>query len=617
MVLTSFAFALTLASATAPITVDVDARDIGKRIVHTRLTIPARPGPLTLSYPKWIPGDHGPTGPLNGVVNLQLTAGGKPLAWKRDPVEMYSLHVEVPAGASAVEASFDFVEDGTGDKGFSERVAVLQPNTVVLVPGSARPDDLPTRLRLTLPTGWDFGSGMKAEKRTGDLVEFEQVSLTMVIDSPIAMGRHSRRLALGEGHTIFLVGESAGALEAPTDTITQWKQLVAETGAMFGSRHYRHYEFLLTLSDTLGYFGLEHHESSHNGLMERALIDDDLRPVMGDLLPHELAHSWNGKFRRPAGLATGDYLTPMKDELLWVYEGLTTYLGWVLAARSGIQIEEEWAGEQGLHLALIGRIGGRSWRPLEDTAMAAPQLYEAARPWQDARRSVDFYEEGAALWLAADLKIRELSRGKKSLDDFSRAFFGGPGGKAEVKPYTIDELAAALNAVAPWDWHGFFRRALDTKNSTTIDDALAAAGWRIELVEEAPALYRGWESLRKARDLRFSLGLRLGEEDGSVVDVVVDSPAWKAGVTPGMRLVAVNGRRDSPEVMDAALLAARKDKAPIELLLENDGFFRTVKVNYLEGPRFPLLVRDPKKPDLLAKILAPRTPHAKRTPKKK
>ncbi|MCC7111142.1 MAG: M61 family metallopeptidase, partial [Deltaproteobacteria bacterium] len=589
----------------------------GRRIVHTRLVIPASPGKLTLSYPKWIPGYHGPTGALNGVVNLHFAAGGKELAWQRDPVEMYAFHVEVPAGASAVEASFDFVADGKSYAGFSDKTAVLEPNTVVLVPGTARPDDLRARLRLTLPAGWDFGRGMKATQRSGDLVEFEELSLTMVIDSPIAMGRHSRRIALGEGHSIFLVADSAGALEAPNDTIAQWKQLVTETGAMFGSRHYRHYEFLLTLSDTLGYTGLEHHESSHNGLMERALIDDDQLPVAGYLLPHELAHSWNGKFRRPAGLATGDYLTPMKDELLWVYEGLTQYLGWVLAARSGLQEEEEWAGEQGLELATWGRSGGRSWRPLEDTAVAAPALYESARAWSDARRSVDFYDEGAALWLTADLKIRELSKGKKSLDDFLRAFFGGPGGKAEVKPYTFDEVVAALNAVAPWDWRGFWRRALEAKNSSAVDDALATAGWRIELVEEAPALFRGWEGLRKQRDLSFSLGLRLGAEDGSVVDVVVDSPAWKAGVTPGMKLVAVNGRRDSPEVLDAALLAARKDTAPIELLLENDGFFRTVKVDYHGGPRFPLLVRDPKKPDLLSKILAPRTPHAKRAAKDK
>ncbi|MCC7074396.1 MAG: M61 family metallopeptidase [Deltaproteobacteria bacterium] len=609
--------ALALAAATAPMSIDVDARDIGRRVVHTRLVIPASPGKLTLSYPKWIPGAHRPSGPLNGVINLHVAAGGKELAWQRDPVEMYAFHVEVPAGASVVEASFDFVADGESYAGFSDRTAVLEPNTVVLVPGNARPDDLRARMRLTLPSGWDFGSGMKATKRTGDLVEFEELSLTMVIDSPVAMGRYSRRVALGEGHSIFLVADSPGALEVPADTVTQWKQLVAETGAMFGSRHYRHYEFLLTLSDTLRPSGLEHHESSRNGLPERALIDDDKRPLLGDLLPHELAHSWNGKFRRPAGLATGDYLTPMKDELLWVYEGLTTYLGWVLAARSGIQIEEEWAGEQAMYFASFGRSGGRSWRSLEDTAVAAPALYEAARAWSDARRSVDFYEEGTVLWLAADLKIRELSQGKKSLDDFLRAFFGGPGGKAEVKPYTFDELVSALNAVAPYDWRGFWRRALEAKNSSAVDDALAAAGWRIELVEEAPGIFRGWEGLRKRRDLSSSLGFKLGAEDGSVVDVTVGSPAWKAGVTPGMKLVAVNGRRDSPEVLAAALLAARKDTAPIELLLENDGFFRTVQVDYHQGPRFPVLSRVPKKPDLLAKILAPRTPHAKRTEKDK
>lgn len=619
MTFTPLALALALAAAPGPLTVDVDARDIGKRIVHARLVIPASPGPLTLSYPKWIPGDHGPTGPLDGVVNLQLQSGGKALAWRRDLVEMYTLHLVVPAGATTVEASFDFVAGGDFITATTatENVATLVPNTVVLVPGGARPDDVRARMKVTLPAGWDFGSGMRSTKRTGDVVDFEEVSLTSLIDSPVTMGRYTKRFALGEGHTIFLAADSAAALEVPADTVTAWRQLVAETGAMFGSRHYRHYEFLLTLSDTLGVFGLEHHESSHNSLKERALIDDDARPLLGDLLPHEMAHSWNGKFRRPQGLATGDYATPMQDDLLWVYEGLTSYLGLVLAARSGIQIEEEWAAEQALYLAAVARRGGRSWRSLQDTADAAQRLYLAPHAWNDARRSVDFYDESTAHWLAADLKIRQLSGGKKSLDDFLRAFHGGPGGKAEVKPYTFDELMAALAAAAPFDWASWWRRALDAKNSSAVDDALAAAGWRIELVEEAPAVFSAKEGMFERRDLRFSLGLVLGAEDGAVKDVLVGSPAWKAGITPGMKLVAVNGRKDSPEVLNAALSAARKDRAPLELLVENDGFYRTVKADYHDGPRYPLLVRDPKKPDLLSQILAPRTPHAQRAAKDK
>jgi predicted metalloprotease with PDZ domain len=607
-------------AAPAPLALDVDCKDIARHIVHTQVTVPLgdRTGatPVVLQYPKWIPGEHGPTGPINGVVNLRFTVAGKAVAWTRDPLDAYVLRVDAPAGAKELVATFDFVSAKGGvfssSPNSTENVAVLSFNHVLLYPHGAIADDLRVHAKLKLPRGWNYGSGLATVKRTGEIVDFETASLTTVVDSPVNMGRFHKRIDLGGKHTISIVAESAAALDIPADTVTQWKQLVTEADAMFGgAHHYRHYEFLLTLSDEVEEFGLEHHESSDNRLGERTYIDDDKRAYSAYLLPHEFAHSWNGKYRRPAGLAVSDYGKPMTDELLWVYEGLTEYLGWVLAARSGLQIESEWAAERGMFFAAILGSGGRAWRPLQDTATMAAELYASAGAWRDARRGVDFYDEAALLWLGADVKIRALSGGTKSLDDFLRAFHGGPStGKAELRTYTFDDVIAALNDTAAYDWRAYWRSALDATKSTAAADALASAGWRIDFVADAPDVFETYESVGDERNYRASLGFAVENEGGAIEDVVVDSPAWKAGVVPGMTLVAVNGRKDAAEVM----LDALKTKKPIEVLVQNGEFFRTVKLEYKGGPRYPLLARDPKaSADVLSQILAPKTPHVART----
>lgn len=604
-----------LALAGAPVTIDLDASDVARRTVHVKARVPVAAGPLTLHYPKWIPGEHGPTGPIDNVVGLQLLADGKPLAWRRDPVDMFALHLEVPPGVSAIEERFDVVaptEGGafSGSAIATENLAVLSWNHFLFAPEGPS-DALEVQARLRVPRDWQVATAAPIARRGGSTVELAPASFTTLVDSPVLMGRYFTRVVLDELHAVDIAADSPAALAVPPETVTTWKQLVAEAGALFGNRHYRRYDFLLTLSDDMEDFGLEHHESSDDRVPERALLEKDLRPGVGGLLSHEFAHSWNGKYRRPVGLATGDYVKPMNDELLWVYEGLTEYLGMVLGARSGVEDGEAFEATAGNMLARIDQRAGRRWRPLQDTADMAQQLYLSPGQWTDQRRSVDFYPEGLALWLEVDTLLRAKSGGTKSLDDFVRAFHGGgAGGKPELVPYTFDELCAALDAVVKNDWRSFFRTRLDATSEGHPLDGLTAAGWRIGWVEERPATQAAWSGVNKVINEWFSIGLLIGSEDQVVRDVRGGSEAYRAGIAPGMKILGVDGRTFAPELLDDALKASKTRKAPLELLVGNGSFYRVAKLDYHQGKRYPRLERDPAKPDVLSKILAPKTPHA-------
>ncbi len=424
-------------------------------------------------------------------------------------------------------------------------------------------------------------------------------------------GAHFRTLDLTPGakpsHEIDIVADSAAALEIKPEDARHFSHLVAETGALFGARHYRGYHFLLTLSEHVAHFGLEHHESSDNRTWERFLIDDDLRKLWAMVLPHEMVHSWNGKYRRPAGLATADFDQPMKGELLWVYEGLTDYLGEVLAARCGLWTNENFRESLALNAARLDRQAGRTWRPLADTTVAAQLLYLARPEGAAWRRSVDFYPEGDLIWLEADVLIRQQSQGRRSLDDFCKKFYGGEGGAPKVAPYTLDDVVAALNEIAPLDWRQFFQTRVYAANPRAPLGGIEGAGWRLAFQEALPDMLKSIEAAHKLTDLSFSLGFTL-KEDGTIIDVLPGSPADKAGVSPAMKLVAVNGRRWTAAILRAAVTSAKSDAAPLELLVENEDYFKTCKLDYHDGEKYPRLERDATKPDLLAEILKPLTP---------
>jgi predicted metalloprotease with PDZ domain len=610
---------LSYISAAQSIRLFVDLTDAPRNIYHSRLTIPVQPGPLTLVYPEWIPGNHRPSGPIANVTGIKMEAGSQTLEWQRDPVDMYAFHVDVPAGATELQVSLDTItNDGSaGASGPSATTNVLDLNwnQVVLCPQGASSDSVEIVAGVSLPSGWKYGTALAKESmgHAGGqhfLEVFKPVSLTTLVDSPLIAGDHYRKIELtkpGEtpAHVIDMVSESdAGLAMTPADEAA-YRKLVAETGALFGARHYLEYHFLLTLSDEAGHHGVEHHQSSDNSVGERTLIESDPHLVEAGLLPHEFTHSWNGKYRRPAGLATRNYQDPMRGDLLWVYEGLTEYLGNVLTARSGLWTPEQYREALAETEAMIDHHAGRSWRPLEDTVRSVQILRLQGPEWQNWRRGLDYYPEGELIWLEVDTVIRQTSQGQKSLNDFCRLFFGGESGPPKVVPYTFDDLVAALKQVVPYDWATLLNaRVNSTKNEVPID-AVERDGWRVVYTDQPNVFIHAGEKLRKSVDASYSLGFAVSES-GEFSDVIHGSPAYAAGIGPGMKLIAVNGRAWSAEVLQDALRSSKDSKQPIDLLVENAKVFTTYSIAYHDGIRSPHLERI-EGVDLLGEISKPLT----------
>jgi predicted metalloprotease with PDZ domain len=470
----------------------VDATDAPRRLFHVQMSMPAHAGAMSLMYPEWIPGEHGPTGPIANLVSLRVQGGGKTIPWKRDSVNMYKFHIDVPAGVSTLDVAFDFIappEEGGFTSGASTtpELAVINWNQVLLYPEGVSADDYQLQATLKVPSGWRYGTALPIQRESGNEIEFKPAPLTTMVDSPVSAGAHYKTFDLGTEngvqHYLHVAADSDRALEAPADVIEHFKKLVKETGALFGARHYRSYHFLYTLSDHVAHFGLEHHESSDDRTGERSLIEPDILRASGYLLPHEMVHSWNGKFRRPAGLISGGkdggYDVPMKGDLLWVYEGLTNYLGEILAPRSGIWTAEDYRESLANTAADLDHKAGRTWRPLEDTAVAAQVLYNTGDDYGSLRRSVDYYPEGSLIWLEVDTIIRQQSKGAKSLDDFCHAFHGGASGKIEMKPYEFSDVVATLNTVQPYDWAGFLNQRLHSTDAHAPLGGIQKSGWKL------------------------------------------------------------------------------------------------------------------------------------------
>jgi predicted metalloprotease with PDZ domain len=611
----------------------VDASRAPERLFHATMTMPVTAGPLTLLYPKWIPGEHAPTGPIIDLTGLKFTAGGKPLQWRRDDVEMYAIHVVIPAGVTELEVALDYTSPVEALKGFTasttatSQLAVLCWNWVLLYPQGYAAEQIEYRASLRLPAGWQFGTalavspqqaqtrrlpGAPVADRSSDTIQFQPVSLYTLVDSPVIAGHFFRTVPLTPAGArpsavMHIASDSAAALEMPADVERQYRQLVAETVGLFGATHYRDYHFLLSLSDHVARFGLEHHESNDSRTRERSLIDPQKRLLMSALLPHEYVHSWNGKYRRPLGLTTPDYSEPMKGELLWVYEGLTDYLGEVLASRSGLVNPEQFRDRLALTAADMEYRSGRTWRPLLDTTVAAQVLYGSrGSSWTNWRRGVDFYSEGDLIWLDADATIRQLTGGKKSLDDFCKLFAGAPSLQAgqvpAVKPYGFDDIVNLLNEVAPYDWRHFWEERLLSTSAHAPLGGVEASGWKLVFDETPSELMTIGETVSKYTDLTYSLGIAVNNEDGEIDDVVFGLPAAKAGIMPGMKLVAVNSRAWTPEVLRDALTAGKSNTQPLELLVRNADYFTTYKLDYHGGNRFPHLVPNGK-PDVLTDIV--------------
>ena len=595
---------LTTVALAQSIQVSVDLSDAPRNIYHTRLTIPAKPGPLTLVYPKWIPGNHRPAGPIANLTGIKMEAAGQTLAWQRDSVDMYAFHVDVPAGANELQVSLDTItNDGSaGARGPSATTNVLDLNwnQVVLYPQGASSDEVQVTpsVRLAFPVT-NFGTALPLLKTVTSgravNVSFKTVSLTTLVDSPLIAGDHYRQIELtkpGETptHVIDMVSESeAGLAMTPADEVA-YRKLVAETGALFGARHYLEYHFLLTLSDEAGHHGVEHHQSSDNSVGERTLIDPDLHLLDADLLPHEFTHSWNGKYRRPAGLATRNYQDPMAGDLLWVYEGLTEYLGRVLTARSGLWSPDQYREALAETAANLDHRAGRTWRPLEDTARSVQILRLEGPEWESWRRGLDYYPEGELIWLEVDTIIRQQSHGQKSLDDFCRLFHGGESGPPKVVPYTFDDLVRTLNQVTPYEWATLLRERVNSTKAGAPLGGIERGGWRLVYNDQPNLFIHTGEQIDEYVDASYSLGFVV-TKDGELKDVTYGSPAYSAGIGPGMHLVAINGRAWSKDILRDVLAASKGSNQAIELLVENAKFYKTYSIAYHDGIRTPHLER--------------------------
>jgi predicted metalloprotease with PDZ domain len=601
------------AAPAQPIKLMVDATHAPEKILHAQLQIPVTAGEVKLVFPKWIPGEHGPTGPITDLTGMQFFANGQRLNWRRDLDEMYMFHISVPQGVTTLEARLDLVMPAPPE-GFSSgasattQLELLSWNQVVLYVPGKHSDDIPVIASVKLPAGWHYGTALPVASESDGQINFQQASLTTLIDSPVLAGAHFRRIPLTpEGpiqHYIDEASDGDAALQMPAETIAAFKRLMAETGALYGARHYRDYHFLLTLSDHTAHFGLEHHESSDDRVAERTMIDDDARWLAGSLLSHEMTHSWNGKYRRPKGLATPDYQSPMEGDLLWVYEGLTEYLGNILAPRAGLWTKQQFMDETAEIAAQLDHTPGRSWRPLQDTADAAQLLYSAAPEFESWRRSVDYYPEGFLIWLEADTVIRQQTKGAKSLNDFCRIFHGGGNTPPKVIPYTFEDVVETLNQVTPYDWKKFLRDRLDTYGPGAPLGGITNGGWKL-MYDENPSEYtKAMEKTRNAIDARFSIGLAL-DDKGGIHDVIVDSPAWKAGIAPGTTLVAVNGRKYNPDIFHDAMKESKGSGKNLELLVVNGDRYQNFTLNYHDGEKYAHLVRDESKPDVLSDIIKP------------
>jgi predicted metalloprotease with PDZ domain len=605
------------AIAAAPtLQIEVDARDLPRRLLHTRIEMPCEPGKLALWFPKWVPGTHGPGGPVQNVGGLRLeTRDGKPIPWQRDEVEPCRVECDVPDDVKSIIVRLDVIcnQPAVAAAGYlsygNASLGIINWGTCLMYPEGPSRDDILAHLSLRLPEDWKFATALKTEPAPAESgrTTFQTVSLGELVDSPLIGGEHLKSIPLDSGAyppAFFdVVSESPGALEVRSDVVKLYSRVVREAGELFGACHYSEFHFLVTCSDDLGYLGLEHLSSSLNGVHENDLNEDSRRKGwVANLIPHEYVHSWCGKFRRPAGMCTSDFHTPEKTKLLWVYEGLAEYLGEVLMVRSGLVNPREYRETLAQTISTLSHREGRRWRSLEDTAVASHLLRRGNPNWVDLRREQDYYFEGALIWLEADAIIRERSQGKKSLDDFCRKFLGKNPSTAKVVPYELPEIVEDLRELADFDWEQFLTKRVTQPQEALPLDVVGRCGYRINYATH-PSTHASNQE-RGAISARDSIGL-IFSGDGSITNVIPCMIGDRAGLAPGMKVIGVNNKTFSRQrLLDALAKSVTAHK--IELLLVEGEEFRTIVLNYADGPRYLELVRDNSKPDILAEILKPR-----------
>ncbi len=612
----------------APIQITADLSDAPRKLFHAEIDLPVSPGPLTLVSPEWIPGHHMPSGPAAAITGVVFTANGKPVEWRRDDVNLYEFHLTVPAGVTTLHVHLDSIVT----RRVSQRLAALEWEALMLYPAHMPVKDIPIQPSVKVPAGWGIGTALKPVSgaawpvpAAGGVTKFAVTNVEQLEDSPILTGLYFHEFPLAP--TIKPQHFLDVAAEAPEDSnlrpavLAEVANLVREADALYGSHHYDEYHFLLTLSDIAGGMGLEHGQSSDNGIGEKGFADDVHQLPESDLLSHEFTHSWNGKYRRPVGLYQPDFATPMQGALLWVYEGMTQYLGDVLAARSGLKTPDQYKDVLASIAAELDYTRGREWRPTADTAVAASILRGGNPAWENWRREQDYYYEGELLWLDADTLIRKTTGNKKSLDDFEKIFLGKGGNTGPlIVTYTFDELVHDLNQVMPYDWARFLHDRVERINPRVDGAGLEQGGYRLVYKDKPTKSERMIEAAEGRRsagiDCWYSIGLRLGP-DGTIADVLWNGPADKAGLAPGEKLMAVNDKVYSADALREAIREAKDPSKPIRVIAQADSFVSTTQIDYHNGERYPALERVEGTPSYLDDIIRPLTTPEKVTEPKK
>jgi predicted metalloprotease with PDZ domain len=589
----------------------VDATDNRRGIFRIHQHIPvAQAGDLVLLYPEWLPGHHDPDGDIRKVEGLSFTANGHTLKWVRDPLDVYAFHVAVPAGVSAVDADFQFLSPTADNQGrvvATPDMESIQWIATSLYPAGYYIRNIPVQASVVIPTGWKVATALRPSATNGNRIDYPVTSYEILTDSPLIAGAHYRQFKLSDRVNFDVIADTEAELAATPQQIELHKRMVEQAVKTFGAQHYDHYDFLVTISKNLGDIGLEHHRSSEDGTDPGYFTDwANHLSDRGSLIPHELTHSWNGKYRRPADLWTPDFRTPMEDNLLWVYEGQTQFWGYILAARSGMLTKDDVLQAIASYAAYYSEgTPGRSWRPLVDTThdpIIAERLPQPSLSWQ---RSEDYYVEGMLIWMDVDRIIREQSHGTRSIDDFARAFFGMRDGDYGVLTYTFDDVVNTLNAVQPYDWRSYLqRRVYDVAPNPPLE-GITQGGYNLVFTDQPTNWFSVGEKRRKRTDLTYSGGFAVGE-GGKIISVLWGGPAFKAGLTVGSELVSVNGREYDSDALKAAITAAKGTGAPIKLIVKNADAFQTVELNWHGGLRYPRLVKTGNTPGTLDALLAPR-----------
>jgi predicted metalloprotease with PDZ domain len=605
--------ALAYATQSNPETLTLDARNVSRGLMTVTMQIPVKPGPFTFVYPKWTPGEHGPTGPIADVSQIKVSADGKPVEWHRDRVDMYAFHVDVPPGVQALDVRFTVLVNSPGDRMSTASLAIVNWNRVLFYQADTNSHEVYFKPSIILPDGWGYGTALPDPRQGGQRVDFGEVPLNVLVDSPLDCGRYYKHIELwreGAAYQMLDVfADKPQDLDIPDKVIAQYKRMAPEAFALYGSRHWEDYHSLLVLSDQTPFNGIEHHQSSDNRAPDDFMTNPKEQVLGGDLLTHELSHSWNGKYRRPRDLTTLNFQIPMQTDLLWVYEGMNQYLGDLLSFRTGIRNPGSYPEYLASIYALMATEPGRNSEPLVDTTTAAPYLYQVQGSYPSLRRTAnDFYIEGELLWLDVDSIIRDKTRGKKSLDTFLHLYSAPAVTGPITKTYTRADIEGLLNEVVPYDWHGFFQQRVYEVAPQPPTGELAGTGWRLVYTSKPNGFMEASDELQHTTDLWYSYGIRLNKDD-TVTDVREGSPAWSAGMAPGMKIMAVDGQAYTDDVLKYVSEQAVHSTAPTAFLVQQDGWYRTLEVGYHGGPSYPHLVRLPGRTDMLAKITAPRATH--------